>query len=99
MPVGLLRTAPASTAVIPPLVNEGESSSNISASRLVLRSQEGNHVREHFNYTVQGEENLEFSLQPLQLFIKPLVFCKMKGRLFLVLAGFAEGEPQLSAYH
>ena len=95
MPVGLLKTASASTTVLPPLINEGQSSSNISGSR----SQEGNHVREHFNYTGQGEENLVFSIWPLQLFIKPLVFCKVKGRLFLVLAGFAQGEPQLSLYH
>jgi len=99
MLAGLLKTALASTAVLRSLVNEGQSSSNISGSRLVLRSQEGNHVREQFNYTSQGEEKLVFSVWPLQSFIKPLVFCKMKGRLFLVLAGFAQGEPQLSVYH
>lgn len=95
--VGLLKTASASTTVLPPLVNEGQSSSSTSGSRLVLSSREGNRIREH--YTSQGEKNLVFSMQPLQLFIKPLVFCKAKGRLFLVLAGFAQGEPQLSLCH
>jgi len=62
MLAGLLKTALASTAVLRSLVNEGQSSSNISGSRLVLRSQEGNHVREQFNYTSQGEEKLVFSV-------------------------------------
>lgn len=57
------------------------------------------HGREHFNYIGQGEKTLIFSIQPLQLFIQPLVFCKMKGRLFLVFAEFAQGEFQLSVYH
>lgn len=99
MPVGLLKTASASTTVLPPLVNEGQSSSNIAGARLALRLQEGSQVREHCNYTSQGEEKLVFSIGPLQLFIKPLVIYKLKRRLFLVLAGFAQRAHQLSVYH
>lgn len=99
MPVGLLKTASASTTVLPPLVNKGQSSSNIAGARLALRLQEGSQVREHCNYTSQGEEKLVFSIGPLQLFIKPLVIYKLKRRLFLVLAGFAQRAHQLSVYH
>lgn len=99
MLVELLKTARERSTELPPLVNEGQNSGNISGSRLVLRSQEGNHVREPFNYIGQGEKTLIFSIQPLQLFIQPLVFYKMKGRLFLVFAEFARGELQLSVYH
>lgn len=59
-PVGLLKTASASTTILPPPADNGESSSNSSGSRLVLRFQEGNRVREHFNYNGQGEENYVF---------------------------------------
>lgn len=99
MLVELLKTAQARSTELPPLVNEGQNSGNISGSRLVLRSQEGDHVREPFNYIGQGEKTLIFSIQPLQLFIQPLVFYKMKGRLFLVFAEFAQGELQLSVYN
>lgn len=85
----MLKTEPARSTKLPPLVNEGQNSSNNSGSRLGLRSQEGDHDREPFNYIGQGEKTLMFSTQPLQLFMQPLVFCKMKGRLFLVFAEFA----------
>lgn len=96
--VGLLKTASASAAILPHSGKQGTELQHLGLEAGAM-IQEGNHVREHFNYTSQGEENSVISRWPLQLFIKPLVFCKMKERLFLVLAGFAQGGPQLSVYH
>lgn len=54
--VGLLKTASASAAILPHSGKQGTELQHLGLEAGAM-IQEGNHVREHFNYTSQGEEN------------------------------------------
>lgn len=60
--VGLLKTASASAAILPHSGKQGTELQQHLGLKAGAMIQEGSHVREHFNYTSQGEENLVISI-------------------------------------